>query len=144
MARASVATLPAAAGLYLLSTANSPLTALVAATLWALGVCFMWPTMLAAVSRRFPRSGPWGIGLVGFAGAMAIYFVLPQLGRIYDDAKLAKAGGQEAFAALEQGSPQLQEVLAHAAETSFQTIAVIPLVLFVVFGAVWLLERRGR
>lgn len=139
-----ICTLPAAAGLYLLSTANSPLTALVAATLWALGVCFMWPTMLAAVSRRFPRSGPWGIGLVGFAGAMAIYFVLPQLGRIYDDAKLAKAGGQEAFAALEQGSPQLQEVLAHAAETSFQTIAVIPLVLFVVFGAVWLLERRGR
>ncbi|MEY2926523.1 MAG: hypothetical protein RL367_1000, partial [Pseudomonadota bacterium] len=53
-------TVPAAIGLYLLSVANSPLTALAAATLWAIGVCFMWPTMLAAVSRRFPRSGPWG------------------------------------------------------------------------------------
>lgn len=137
-------TLPAAAGLYLLSTANSPLTALAAATLWAVGVCFMWPTMLAAVARRFPKSGPWGIGLVGFAGAMAIYFVLPQLGRIYDEAKLAKAGGDAAFAALQKGSPELHGVLAHAAEVSFRTVAVIPLVLFVVFGAVWLLERRAK
>lgn len=139
-----ICTLPAALGLYLLSTANSPFTALVAATLWAIGVCFMWPTMLAAVSRRFPRSGPWGIGLVGFAGAMAIYFVLPQLGKIYDEAKLAKAGGQEAFAALQPGSPELHDVLAYAAETSFKTIAIIPVVLFFIFGAVWLLERRAK
>lgn len=139
-----ICTLPAALGLYLLSTANSPVTALVAATLWAFGVCFMWPTMLAAVSRRFPKSGPWGIGLVGFAGAMAIYFVLPQLGKIYDEAKLAKAGGQEAFAALQAGSPELHAVLAFAAETSFKTIAVIPVVLFFIFGAVWLLERRAK
>lgn len=139
-----ICTVPAALGLYLLSTANSPFTAVVAATLWAFGVCFMWPTMLAAVSRRFPRSGPWGIGLVGFAGALAIYFVLPKLGRIYDEAKLAEAGGKEAFEALEKGSPELHAVLAHAAETSFQTIAVIPVVLFFVFGVVWLVERRVK
>ncbi len=134
-------TAPAAIGLYLLSIADSPLTALVAATLWAFGVCFMWPTMLAAASRRFPRSGPWGIGLIGFAGAMAIYFVLPQLGKIYDDAKLAKAGGKDAFDALTAGSPEMQGVLAHAAETSFQTIAIIPVALFFVFGLVWFFER---
>lgn len=139
-----ICTLPAALGLYLLATANSPITAVAAATLWAFGVCFMWPTMLAAVSRRFPRSGPWGIGLVGFAGAMAIYFVLPELGKIYDEAKLMKAGGQEAFAALQPGSPEMHTVLAYAAETSFKTIAVIPLVLFVIFGAVWLMERHGK
>jgi MFS family permease len=134
-------TVPAALGLYLLSIANSPVTALVAATLWALGVCFMWPTMLAAVSRRFPRSGPWGIGLIGFAGALAIYFVLPQLGKIYDEAKLAKAGGKEAFDALQQGTSEMQAVLTHAAETSFQTIAIIPVVLFFIFGLVWFFER---
>jgi MFS family permease len=137
-------TLPAALGLYLLSTANSPVTAMLAATLWAIGVCFMWPTMLAAASRRFPKSGPWGIGLIGFAGALAIYFVLPQLGKIYDEAKIAKAGGKEAFDALQAGTPAMQEVVAFAAETSFKTIAIIPLLLFVIFGAVWLIERRGR
>jgi predicted MFS family arabinose efflux permease len=133
-------TVPAAIGLYLLSIANSPVTALVAATLWAFGVCFMWPTMLAAVSRRYPRSGPWGIGLVGFAGALAIYFVLPQLGKIYDNAKLKAAGGEEAFAALQPG-PELQKVLGVAAETSFKTIAIIPVVLFFIFGLVWFFER---
>lgn len=139
-----ICTVPAAIGLYLLSVANSPVTALVAATVWAFGVCFMWPTMLAAVSRRYPRSGPWGIGLIGFAGALAIYFVLPQLGAIYDRAKLDKAGGEQAFAALQPGSAELQGVLAYAAEQSFQTIAVIPVVLFFIFGAVWLVERRKK
>ncbi|RIV80088.1 MFS transporter [Aurantiacibacter xanthus] len=134
---------PAAIGLYLLSLANSPVTALVAATAWAVGVCFMWPTMLAATSRRYPDSGPWGIGIVGFAGAMAIYAVLPKIGEIYDRAKLEKAGGAEAFAALLPG-PELQEVLAFAAEKSFQAIAVVPVILFVIFGALWLVERRRR
>lgn len=134
-------TVPAAIGLYLLSTATSAATALFAATFWAFGVCFMWPTMLAAVARRFPRSGPWGIGLVGFAGALAIRFVLPQLGAIYDQAKLERAGGAEALAALQPGTPEMHGVLAYAAETSFQTVAVIPVVLFFVFGAVWFFER---
>jgi MFS family permease len=137
-------TLPAAAGLYLLSTANSPFTAVLAATLWAIGVCFMWPTMLAAAARRYPKSGPWGIGLIGFAGALAIYFVLPQLGKIYDAAKLERAGGSEAFAALQAGTPAMQDALAYAAETSFKTIAIIPVILFFIFGAVWLVERRSR
>lgn len=134
-------TVPAAIGLYLLSTATSAATALIAATFWAFGVCFMWPTMLAAVARRFPKSGPWGIGLVGFAGAMAIRFVLPQLGAIYDAAKLEKAGGAEALAALQPGTPEMHGVLAFAAETSFQTVAIIPVVLFFVFGTVWFFER---
>lgn len=139
-----MSTIPAAAGLYLLSTANSPFTAMVAATLWALGVCFMWPTMMAAVSRRYFRSGAWGIGLIGFAGAMAIYFVLPELGAIYDRAKLYKAGGAEAFAALQPGSVEINQVMAYAAETSFKAIAIIPVALFFIFAGVWLVERRKR
>jgi predicted MFS family arabinose efflux permease len=136
-----ISTIPAAIGLFLLATANSPFTALFAATLWAIGVCFMWPTMLAAVARRYPRSGSWGIGLVNFAGALAIYLVLPEIGKIYDTAKLAKAGGAEAFAALQAGSAGLHEALAHAAEVSFKTISVIPVILFVIFGLVWFFER---
>ena len=136
-----LSTIPAGIGLYLLSLASSPFTAIVAATLWAVGVAFMWPTMLAAVSRRYPRGGPWTIGILGFAGAMAIYFVLPEIGKIYDKAKLQAAGGEEAFAALQPG-PELQQVLAYAAERSFQAISIIPAILFFIFGAVWLIEKR--
>lgn len=134
-------TIPAAIGLYLLSVASSPITAIFAATLWAFGVCFMWPTMLAAAARRYPRGGPWTIGIIGFAGAMAIYLVLPEIGKIYDRAKLDAAGGAEGFAALGAG-PELQKVLAYAAEQSFQVIAIVPVALFFIFGAVWLVERR--
>jgi fucose permease len=136
-----ISTIPAAIGLFLLATANSPVTAIFAATLWAIGVCFMWPTMLAAVARRYPRSGSWGIGLVNFAGAAAIWLVLPEIGKIYDTAKLAKAGGAEAFAALQAGSTGMHEALAHAAEVSFKTISVIPVILFFIFGLVWFFER---
>ncbi len=139
-----ISTIPAAIGLFLLSTANSPFTALFAATLWAVGVCFMWPTMLAAIARRYPRSGSWGIGLVNFSGALAIYLVLPKIGKIYDTAKLEKAGGADAFAALQPGSPGMHEALVHAAEVSFKTISVIPVVLFFVFGVVWLFERGKK
>lgn len=138
-----LSTVPAAIGLYLLSIASSPFTALVAATLWAVGVCFMWPTMLAAVARRYPRGGPWSIGILGFAGAMAIYLVLPEIGKIYDRAKLEAAGGEAAFAGLAAG-PEMQRVLAHAAQQSFQVIALVPVLLFVIFGIVWLVERRNR
>jgi len=137
-----MSTIPAAIGLFLLATANSPVTALFAATLWAFGVCFMWPTMLAAVARRYPRSGSWGIGLVNFAGALAIYLVLPEIGKIYDTAKIAQAGGAEAFAALQAGSPGMHAALAHAAEVSFKTISAIPMALFFIFGLVWLVERK--
>ena len=136
-------TIPAALGLYGLSIAGSPVMAIAAATLWAFGVCFMWPTMLAASARRYPRGGAWSIGIVGFAGALAIYFVLPQIGKIYDKAKLEAAGGDTAFAALQPG-PELSRVLAYAAEQSFQVIAIVPIVLFFIFGAVWLVERRKK
>jgi len=138
-------TIPTALGLYLLSTADSPLTALLAATAWAIGVCYMWPTMLAAVAQRYPEGGPWTIGLTAFAGALAIYFVLPQLGAIYDQAKFESAGGIDAFGALSPASGEMAEVLAYAASVSFRAVAIIPMILFVIFGAVWLVERRrGR
>ncbi len=132
----------AALGLYLLSGASSPVTALLAATVWGAGVCFMWPTMLAAVADRYPRGGSWVMGLMGSAGALSIYFVLPQLGAIFDRVKVEAAGGTERFAAL--SGPGLEQVLAIAARESFRAVAYVPLVLLVVFGAVWLFERRGR
>ncbi len=135
-----LSSLLAAVGLYSLSLANSPLTALAAATLWGTGVCFMWPTMLASVSERFPRGGALFLGLTGFAGGMAIYFVLPQLGRIFDQAKLVAAGGAEQLLGL--SGEAMEEVLRIAAVESFQAIAFVPLALLPIFSIVWLLDRR--
>jgi MFS family permease len=134
-------TVLAGIGLLALSRADSPATGLVAATIWGLGVCFLWPTMLANVSDRYPRGGEFFIGLMGVAGALAIAYVLPALGRIFDGAKIEAAGGEAAFAELSGAA--LETVLARASTLSFETLAIGPAILFFVFGAIWLFERRS-
>ena len=129
----------AAIGLMLLPRATSPVMGLLAATVWGFGVCFLWPTMLANVSERYPRGGELFIGLMGVAGALSIQFVLPALGAIFDRAKVDLAGSESAFAALE--ADELQEILRQAAQVSFETNAILPAVLIVVFGAIWLYDR---
>jgi MFS family permease len=130
-------------GLLALSVANSPVTGLLAATVWGIGVCYMWPTMLAAASERFPRGGALLMGLMGTAGTLSVQFVLPIMGNIYDRKKLEVAGGEAAFNALQPG-PELDRVLGIAAQTSFRAVAVLPAILLVVFGGIWLYDRsRG-
>jgi MFS family permease len=137
-----ISSLLASAGLLALSFANSPLTGLLAATLWGTGVCYMWPTMLAAASERFPRGGALLMGLMGTAGTLSIYFVLPKMGQVFDQAKIAAAGGDAAFKALTVD--RLNEVLMTASRTSFRVVAVLPAILLLVFGAIWLFDRaRG-
>jgi MFS family permease len=135
--------LTASLGLISLSVANSPVTGLLAATIWGTGVCYMWPTMLATASERFPRGGALLMGLMGTAGTLSIRFVLPIMGAIYDSKKIQVAGGEAAFNGLAPG-PDLERVLGSAAQSSFRAVAVLPAVLIVVFGAVWLYDRsRG-
>jgi MFS family permease len=127
-------------GLYALSVANSPVTALLAATIWGTGCCYMWPTMLAAASERFPRGGALLMGLMGTAGTLSIQFVLPIMGNIYDTTKVEAAGGDAAFRALQPG-PELDRVLSIAAQTSFRDVAVLPAVLLFVFAGIWFYDR---
>jgi MFS family permease len=138
-----ISCLMASLGLLLLSVANSPVTGLLAATVWGTGVCYMWPTMLATASERFPRGGALLMGLMGTAGTLSIRFVLPLMGSIYDNKKIEVAGGDAAFRALAPGG-ELERVLGIAAQTSFRAVALLPAVLLLVFGAIWLYDRsRG-
>jgi MFS family permease len=142
----------ASGGLWLLSHANSAMAGLFAATIWGAGVCFMWPTMLAAASERFPRGGALLMGLMGTGATLSIYFVLPKMGEIFDKAKVAAAGGSAAFdavaAAAAGGDPaavaRLNEYLTVASQASFRAVAILPALLLVVFGAIWAHDRlRG-
>lgn len=130
----------AGVGLYLLSLADSPILAFAAATVWGMGVCYLWPTMLAIVAERFPRGGAVALGLMGFAGGMAIQFVLPQMGAVFDSAKADAAGGADKLASL---SPEAMEAaIRYASVESFQFVAIIPLLLLPVFGGIWLYDRK--
>lgn len=135
-----VSCLLASLGLLALSFADSPVMGLLAATVWGTGVCYMWPTMLATASERFPRGGALLMGLMGTAGTLSIQFVLPQMGAIFDRKKMEAAGGAAAFNALQPG-PELDRVLGIAAQASFRAVAVLPALLLAVFGAIWLYDR---
>jgi len=134
--------LMASLGLVALAAANSPVMGILAATVWGTGVCYMWPTMLATASERFPRGGALLMGLMGTAGTLSIRFVLPMMGAIYDNKKIAVAGGEAAFNALPQG-PELERVLGIAAQTSFRAVAILPAILLIVFGGIWLYDKRS-
>jgi MFS family permease len=133
----------ATAGLYALSRAHDPASALIAATGWGFGVCYFWPTMLATVAERYPRSGTMVFGLMGSAGALATYLVLPYLGAIYDSAKLAAAHGDATLAANAQGA-QLHDILTAAASASFRAVAVIPFCLVFIFAAIAVADRLRK
>lgn len=132
----------AAIGLYGLSLAGSPLPAFAAATVWGIGVCYFYPTMVASVAERFPRGGALLMGLTGFAGGISIQFILPRLGAIFDRAKLEAAGGITNFAQLPP--EQLDHVLRYASVRSFRAVALIPLLLLPVFCLIAWVDRRKR
>jgi hypothetical protein len=62
------------------------------------------------------------------------------MGTIYDRRKIEVAGGEAAFNALQPG-PNLETILGQAAQASFRAVAILPAVLLIVFGAIWLYDR---
>lgn len=71
-------------GLYLLANAGTPAMIYVAATVFYVGVCFMWPTMLGITSERFPQGGAFTMGLMGFAGQAALGLIILKAGQVFD------------------------------------------------------------
>ena len=98
-------------GLFALSYAYNALTAFAAATVFAAGVCYFWPTMLGITSERFPKGGALLLSVMGAIGNIAVDRALPLMGRIYDR---------------------------YGAAQSFRYVTVAPLVLVFVFGLMFL------
>jgi predicted MFS family arabinose efflux permease len=74
----------AALGLFLLSNVSTTTGAYLAATVFYVGVCFMWPTMLGITSERFPQGGAFTMGLMGFAGQFMLGLVIFFMGKVRD------------------------------------------------------------
>jgi len=71
-------------GLYSLSFADNAPLAILAATVFGIGIAYVWPTMLGVTAERFPKGGALLLGLMGCFGNLAISQALPQMGAIYD------------------------------------------------------------
>jgi len=60
-----------ALGLTLLGSATTVAMCIIAATVYACGKTFLWPTMLAVASERFPKGGAVAIGMMGGVGMLS-------------------------------------------------------------------------
>lgn len=69
------------AGLLLLSISNTALTTVASAAVFAIGVCYFWPTMIGVASEYIPKTGALGMSILGGAGFVATSMVLPIMGK---------------------------------------------------------------
>ncbi|MEW5980336.1 MAG: MFS transporter [Acidobacteriota bacterium] len=103
-------------GLVLLSVANSPMPTFLAATVFALGVCYFWPTMLGVTSERFPAGGALLMAIMGAAGNVSVAISLPVMGKIYDT-----------------NGPHM----------ALRSVSLLPVVLIAIFLGVWARDRAA-
>ena len=128
----------AATGLYIMSHSSGAML-FVSAAIFALGVCFFWPTMLGTVSERFPDTGALGLAIMGGAGMLSASFVVPYVGRFYDTgiaARLATGETVDTFTAAAQGSVtsvRWSAIQSSAGLEALGKCAVLPGLLAVVF-----------
>ncbi len=104
-------------GLLWLSVVHRPAVAYAASFVFALGICYFWPTMLGVTSERFPRGGAFLLGLMGAVGMASAGFSQPVMGNLYET---------------------------YGPEGALRYVVVLPIALVVIFGLVYLRDRaRG-
>ena len=97
--------------------------------------------MLATASERFPRGGALLMGLMGTAGTLSIRFVLPIMGAIYDSEE-DRSRGRRGRVQCAPAGPRTRACARHRRADSFRAVAILPAILLLVFGGIWLYDRR--
>jgi MFS family permease len=118
-------------GLILLSNASGG-AAFGAALVFAVGICFFWPTMLGFVSEYLPNTGALGLSLMGGAGMFSVSLILPVMGKWYDKYKAAAVAAGEEAAKAE----------AIAGSNTFMKVAIMPAILVVIFVIIYFARRK--
>ncbi len=102
-----------------------------AAAVFAVGVCYFWPTMLGFVAEYIPKSGALGLSVIGGVGMLATGMFQPVIGGWFDD-NLAKAN----LDGLTEEAANLA-----AGQATLSNVGVLPVVLILAFAALWFWMR---
>ncbi|MEL7219584.1 MAG: MFS transporter, partial [Pseudomonadota bacterium] len=118
-------------GLFLMASASGAMV-YVSAIIFAVGVCYFWPTMIGVTAQYVPRSGALGMSLVGAAGMFALTIWNPIIGGWIDSARAtAEASGLEGTA-----------VEVAAGQGALSQLVYFPAVLIAVFAALYFVRRQ--
>ena len=118
-----------------------------AAAVFAVGICYFWPTMLGFVAEYVPRSGALGLAIMGGIGAASTAITQPLVGAMYDSQLEANNATGVAIETLRAAAPdsalfqQWLEVQASAGSGAMQTIAILPGILIIAFGILYVIQK---
>jgi MFS family permease len=134
-------------GLVMLSYSEGALS-FVSAAVFAVGVCYFWPTMLGFVSEYIPETGPMGLSIMGGAGMLSVSFILPYMGKIYDENVVSQIPGGYNAETLKAAVPGSNDAvlwshinLEAGSDTLFM-VSAMPLFLVVAFLVLVVLLRN--
>lgn len=122
----------AAIGIYMFSIVTGPM-AYVAAVLFAIGVCYFWPTMIGAAAKRAPLTGALGLSLIGGMGMFSSAIFQPVIGGWIDSARTS---------ASEMGLTGSELELA-AGQHTLARMAIFPAILIVLFIFFYFWQKRA-
>jgi len=112
-------------GLYWLSYTETLAMAIMAGTVFALGVSYFWPTMLGVTSERIPKGGALALALVGGVGTIIVGLVTsPLMGSVADDNLHDKLQLKETTIVLEQiveSYPKLRDEMGEKTAEDFNS-----------------------
>ena len=145
-----VSSILSALGLYSMSHATGGLLLFVGATVFAFGVCFFWPTMLGFVNERFPSTGAMGLAIMGGCGMLSVSFILPVLGKYFDDGIAQRIPSNQTIQALSaapDGSDlaiNWLKIQASAGLEMLGRVAALPVILFFIFLVLYATRPKAK
>lgn len=117
--------------IYLMSVVDGSMI-YVAAVVFALGVCYFWPTMIGFVSEYTSKTGALGMSLVGGMGMLATAIWNPIIGSMLDSEKeIVMASGL---------ADNVADVVAGKSILGFMVF--FPMTLIVLFGILFFMRKK--
>lgn len=120
-------------GIYLFSTQTGSM-AYVAAVFFALGVAYFWPNMIGFVADKIPKSGAFGMSIIGAVGMFSTSLFQPIIGRWIDSDKAEAAATGLTGDELDLVSGQ----------ATLGTMVLFPAILIVLFTLLWFWMRKRK
>ena len=120
-------------GIFWLKQATGP-SVYAAAIVFALGVCYFWPTMLGFVSETMPKTGAMGLSLIGGTGmlgnwAYQTFFIGPKL----DQYKAVETAN---------GVTDTNAIDLAAGQHVLGDIGILPIILVVAFAGLYFYVKK--
>ncbi len=138
-------------GIYMLSISTGGMV-YVAALIFAIGICYFWPTMIGFTAENIPKTGALGMSLVGGAGMFAMSIWNPIIGQWLDGNRIEALGitGEQIEERLElfkealaSGDDAANAIELAAGQATLGNLAIFPAILIVLFGGLYFyMENR--